>query len=363
MFITRNKLLLDGMKQARKESYSNMSSSSFLRLTEPYDSVPSTVPSKPSSIARPTSFSRFIPTLETISDIPQKSFNEHSTNPQSAVLIPSIPNLENRPTPSSTSHENPTTNTLSVNENQPVSSPVDNQVNRPSKSVHQQHSLGVLPSGTEIHSSAGRMAGHPLKSVGSKPIFKPASGSDSTTSIYSVYEKTCNDMSPRYRSNSLSKRMDSPHAPSPHSYHPTSDRSLTEQRRGKEEWSIPVRTKGQILFKRVLRCFKRERQFFVSHAVCAMVIAIAIGVCFWQLPATSTGVDHRHSVLVLGVLYSVVQGLTSRLWYRRDREVFVREIRRGYASPWMYFGVVTGLDLAVNRVLPSILYVGMERVE
>ena len=86
-------------------------------------------------------------------------------------------------------------------------------------------------------------------------------------------------------------------------------------------------------------------------------IAASLGISFWQLPQDTMGISRRYSLLITIVLYLIVQGFSGRIWFRKDREVFIRDIRCGYHSPLEYFSGVVLLDGVFIRFLPSILFV------
>lgn len=99
--------------------------------------------------------------------------------------------------------------------------------------------------------------------------------------------------------------------------------------------------------------------YLYLHNGAALLIAASLGISFWQLPQDTMGISRRYSLLITIVLYLIIQGLSGRIWFRKDREVFIRDIRCGYYSPLEYFFVVILLDGVFIRFLPSILFVEM----
>lgn len=294
-----NKLLLLSMKQIRRDSMSNLLNVSYVRVTDALDSTPgSAVVSTRPTIRRPMSAARFRPTLETIHD---------------------------------QSHDLTVTGTFrSVS---PKHSPRES-------SVRKIGSLTRVPQGDSVNSLYS--------------IYGVNSPQGSTVALSPPVEGSSHPNTPKHSSPttipisnsalSLGKR--------------DSVQSFTTRSRS-EDWAVNPRTKFRILLHRIIRCLRRDTLYLLGHTLCAFIIAVAIGIFFWQLPHDLEGMNHRYQVLHLCVLYALIQGVSSRIWYRKDHEVFIRDARCGYTSATSYFFVVSVLDSIVDRVFPSTVFVGI----
>ena len=149
----------------------------------------------------------------------------------------------------------------------------------------------------------------------------------------------------------------------------SSSSSLSQQsysfnsRSPEDDWTLSPRTKLQILFLRIVYCLQRNPMYLYLHNGAALLIAASLGISFWQLPQDTMGISRRYSLLIAIVLYLIVQGFSGRMWFRKDREVFIRDIRCGYYSPLEYFLVVILLDGIFIRFLPSILFVDSAQLD
>ena len=126
-----------------------------------------------------------------------------------------------------------------------------------------------------------------------------------------------------------------------------------------EEWHVNSRLKLRLLFRRIMDCFYRDPLFLMGHTVTSVLFAVSTGIFFWHLPHNSEGVSQRLNLLLLIVFYVVVLSSTSRIWYKQDRPIFLRDARSGYISTTTYFLVVATTDLVINRLLPSVVFVGL----
>lgn len=150
-------------------------------------------------------------------------------------------------------------------------------------------------------------------------------------------------------------------------YSQLSSSSLSQQsysfnsRSPEDDWTLSPRTKLQILFLRIVYCLQRNPMYLYLHNGAALLVAASLGISFWQLPQDTMGISRRYSLLITIVLYLIVQGFSGRIWFQKDREVFIRDIRCGYHSSLEYFLVVVLLDGVFIRFLPSILFVEMHR--
>jgi len=124
-----------------------------------------------------------------------------------------------------------------------------------------------------------------------------------------------------------------------------------------EEWHVNSRLKLRLLFRRIMDCFYRDPLFLMGHTVTSVLFAVSTGIFFWHLPHNSEGVSQRLNLLLLIVFYVVVLSSTSRIWYKQDRPIFLRDARSGYISTTTYFLVVATTDLVINRLLPSVVFV------
>ena len=189
---------------------------------------------------------------------------------------------------------------------------------------------------------------------------------DSENSLYAIY-----GMNTQNSALTLSSPLEgSPHPHTPHHPSPTtlpiSNSTLSLGRRDSlsfsarshpEDWIIPPRTKLRILAHRIIRCLRRDYFYLIGHTLCAIILGVAIGVFFWQLPHDMEGITRRYQILHLCVFYALIQGISARIWYRNDCSIFIRDARCGYISPLSYFTIVSTLDSVVNRVLPSTVFV------
>ena len=124
-----------------------------------------------------------------------------------------------------------------------------------------------------------------------------------------------------------------------------------------EEWHVNSRLKLRLLFRRIMDCFYRDPLFLMGHTVTSVLFAVSTGIFFLHLPHNSEGVSQRLNLLLLIVFYVVVLSSTSRIWYKQDRPIFLRDARSGYISTTTYFLVVATTDLVINRLLPSVVFV------
>lgn len=151
----------------------------------------------------------------------------------------------------------------------------------------------------------------------------------------------------------------------PRSFSRLSTSSLSQQshsftsRSLEDDWTIPSRTKLQILFYRIVYCLQRNPFYLYLHNAAAVLVAISLGIFFWQLRQDSMGMARRYSLLTLIVLYLTVQGYSGRLWFQKDRDVLTRDIRCGFYSPFQYFSVFALLDATFDRFLPTIFFVAV----
>lgn len=102
---------------------------------------------------------------------------------------------------------------------------------------------------------------------------------------------------------------------------------------------------------------QRDHNYFYFHILAACVVGVSVGLSFFRLQNDLKGLNDRFSVLMLSVFFFALQGVSGRLWYRKDDSVFIRDARCGYVSSLEYFGVVTVLDRVLLRYVPAILYV------
>ena len=210
------------------------------------------------------------------------------------------------------------------------------------------------------NSPSSPLSDKPTAELLPKGSFSPVPESDSSGSfIYQGFSSNISLSNPRSSSPQPSKPARAT------LYSQVSSSSLSQQsisfnsRSPEEEWTISPRTKLQILFLRIVYCLQRNPMYLYLHNGAALLIAASLGISFWQLPQDTMGISRRYSLLITIVLYLIIQGLSGRIWFRKDREVFIRDIRCGYYSPLEYFFVVILLDGIFIRFLPSILFVEM----
>lgn len=172
-------------------------------------------------------------------------------------------------------------------------------------------------------------------------------GEQSNTSIGSVYrEPTPPSTSPRG-------------SPAPNLHSNLNSQLLIHQEpmRSQEELRISTKVSSKLLFKRLIRCFKRDPFYIRNHIISALVISLSIGCFFFQLKQNTEGIHRRYSVILLTVIYIVIQSYSLKKWFDKDIQVFVRDCRCGFVSPLQYYAFVSLLDSILNRFLPSLLYV------
>lgn len=227
------------------------------------------------------------------------------------------------------------------------------------ETIHDQPSENLKPTRTSSQMIRG-LYGARLGSLTHVPQ------GDSENSLYSIYGIT---------EQNSTITLPSPIEGSPHphtSSHPSpttlaqtpSTLSLTKRdslsfsaRSRSEDWFVPPRIKLRILAHRIISCLRRDYFYLFGHALCAIIIGVAIGVFFWNLHHTIDGLERRYQLFHLCVVYALIQGISARIWYCNDRTVFIRDAHCGYLSPLSYFTIVSTLDSIVNRVVPSILFV------
>ena len=180
---------------------------------------------------------------------------------------------------------------------------------------------------------------------------KPLPSDDSSSSLYTVY--TGKGDIPTLSPNRHSFTRTSPAA----SFQSRCSEQSMTSRAPESDWHVPSRVRLVILVRRIIRCMQRDHNYFYFHLLSALVVGVSVGLSFLQLPGDLDGLNARLVVLRLSVFFFFLQGISGRLWYRKDNEVFIRDARCGYISSVEYFGVMTLLDRVLLRCIPSIVYV------
>ena len=185
---------------------------------------------------------------------------------------------------------------------------------------------------------------------------------ESLSSMTSVYGSTT-DVKVEGKPTAFPKRAMSASFASPNRSSVPQSRSVSVSNVAQEEqWHVNSRLKLRLLFRRIMHCFYRDPLFLMGHTVTSVLFALSTGVFFWHLPRDSEGVSQRLNLLLLIVFYVVVLSSTSRIWYKQDRPIFIRDARSGYISTTTYFLVVAVSDLVINRLLPSVVFVRVSGV-
>ena len=180
---------------------------------------------------------------------------------------------------------------------------------------------------------------------------KPLPSDDSSSSLYTVY--TGKGDIPMLSPNRHSFTRTSPAA----SFQSRCSEQSMTSRAPESDWHVPSRVRLVILVRRIIRCIQRDHNYFSFHLLSSLVVGVSVGLSFLQLPGDLDGLNARLVVLRLSVFFFFLQGISGRLWYRKDNEVFIRDARCGYISSVEYFGVMTLLDRVLLRCIPSIVYV------
>ena len=177
------------------------------------------------------------------------------------------------------------------------------------------------------------------------------SDSSSSSSLYTVYtgKKDIPTLSPNQHSFTRT-------SPAASFQSRCSEQSMTS-RAPESDWHVPSRVRLVILVRRIIRCIQRDHNYFSFHLLSSLVVGVSVGLSFLQLPGDLDGLNARLVVLRLSVFFFFLQGISGRLWYRKDNEVFIRDARCGYISSVEYFSVMTLLDRVLLRCIPSIVYV------
>ena len=182
---------------------------------------------------------------------------------------------------------------------------------------------------------------------------------DSLSSLYTVYAG--NGDAPTLRPN-VHSSLNTRSSPAGSFSHPVPSNQSMTSRLQENEWQVPFKTRLLILVNRIVRCMRRDHNYFYFHLLSACVVGVSVGLSFFRLQDDLKGLNDRFSVLMLSVFFFALQGVSGRIWYRKDDSVFTRDARCGYVSSLEYFGVVTALDRVLLRCVPSILYVVFVRV-
>ena len=177
------------------------------------------------------------------------------------------------------------------------------------------------------------------------------SDSSSSSSLYTVYtgKKDIPTLSPNQHSFTRT-------SPAASFQSRCSEQSMTS-RAPESDWHVPSRVRLVILVRRIIRCIQRDHNYFSFPLLSSLVVGVSVGLSFLQLPGDLDGLNARLVVLRLSVFFFFLQGISGRLWYRKDNEVFIRDARCGYISSVEYFSVMTLLDRVLLRCIPSIVYV------
>lgn len=278
--IRSNKLLLESLRQTRRDSMLNLQSSSVPRVSESFDGTSGAALGN--ALFRPTSVQRFTPILETIEDQPGHP-----------------------PAESPSLH---------------AQSPLARGVRRTGSTQRIPHEES-LSSMTSVYGSTADV------NTEGKPLLHPK------------------------------RAMSASFAPSNRPGIPQSRSISVSNVAQEEEWHVNSRLKLRLLFRRIMDCFYRDPLFLMGHTATSVLFAVSTGIFFWHLPHNSEGVSQRLNLLLLIVFYVVVLSSTSRIWYKQDRPIFLRDARSGYISTTTYFLVVATSDLVINRLLPSVVFV------
>lgn len=177
---------------------------------------------------------------------------------------------------------------------------------------------------------------------------------DSLSSLYTVYAG--NGDAPTLRPN-VHSSLNTRSSPAGSFSHPVPSNQSMTSRLQENEWQVPFKTRLLILVNRIVRCMRRDHNYFYFHLLSACVVGVSVGLSFFRLQDDLKGLNDRFSVLMLSVFFFALQGVSGRIWHRKDDSVFTRDARCGYVSSLEYFGVVTALDRVLLRCVPSILYV------
>eukprot|EP00750_Incisomonas_marina_P029219 INCI7075.2.p1 GENE.INCI7075.2~~INCI7075.2.p1 ORF type:complete len:615 (-),score=95.06 INCI7075.2:145-1989(-) len=108
-------------------------------------------------------------------------------------------------------------------------------------------------------------------------------------------------------------------------------------------------------FEEVLRDFQSS----LGSVLFTSLLAIFIGVVFFNAPDTLAGVINRAGLFFFSSLYFLLTGQVSLVQFHAARRLFLRERASKLYSPAAYFTSKLTIDVVLLRVIPACFYAGM----